>query len=613
MGVGRPMKYALLGVVVGTMFYALRCYRQDDVRELAHANSGAVSESCLLCHADMKGFSVGHSPEKIGCAACHLGDVSASTKVDAHRGMLLIPGNLSDAAKTCSTSGCHAGVDVRVKNSLMNTMSGVVGVDRYVFGETDSLDGFHDIKKLGKSAADTHLRNLCASCHLGQKKCETGPITELSRGGGCNACHLNYGKEARAEHVNYHESGKKRLPGLHPTLSLRVDNGHCFGCHSRSGRISTNYEGWHETQMKAEDVKGLGNYRLLEDGRVFTFVKEDVHHARGMDCIDCHGALDVMGSGIYKHQEQAVFADCRDCHRKSKPMTVSYEKLSEESKRIVRLRGISEKNKFVVARKSNMPLVNVFSNKDGKLVFRGKNSGKEYALTSPGAGCTQGGVHSAISCSSCHTSWAPQCISCHTSYDKNKERYDLLDRTYAMGAWMEKGGHFMADFPSLGVVEEGGRRVIKTFVPGMVMTLDQSEFLGQGKGVTHHRLFAPTSAHTIAAKGQGCKGCHNNPLALGYGRGKMTFSEKGEWKFTPLFSKWKHDGLPMDAWIGFLEGTGGDTTRSNARAFNLSEQRKILRVGSCLTCHREGSEVVKSMLVDFEKVLTRRKKPCLTP
>ncbi len=113
-----------------------------------------------------------------------MGDIAASEKSLAHKDMLVIPGNLSDASMTCSTSGCHVGVDVRVSYSLMNTMSGVVGVDRYVFGETDSLDGYHDIKKLGHSAADTHLRNLCASCHLGQQKEITGPVSELSRGGG---------------------------------------------------------------------------------------------------------------------------------------------------------------------------------------------------------------------------------------------------------------------------------------------------------------------------------------------------------------------------------------------------------------------------------------------
>ena len=47
----------------------------------------------------MEGFESAHSPKKIGCESCHLGNSFTSNKDFAHRGMLLIPGNLSDAEK----------------------------------------------------------------------------------------------------------------------------------------------------------------------------------------------------------------------------------------------------------------------------------------------------------------------------------------------------------------------------------------------------------------------------------------------------------------------------------------------------------------------------------
>jgi hypothetical protein len=143
--------------------------------------------------------------------------------------------------------------------------------------------------------------------------------------------------------------------------------------------------------------------------------------------------------------------------------------------------------------------------------------------------------------------------------------------------------------------------------------LDQSGFSGKKNDVSHHRLYAPTSAHTIAAKGQSCKGCHNNPVVLGYGRGEMTYEkQKRQWSFKPQFNLWKEDGLPLDAWIGFLQKSPDkkNATRTHARSFNLSEQQKILRVGACLTCHEENSQVSQDMLKDFLKTIERKIDQC---
>ena len=41
---------------------------------------------------------------------------------------------------------------------------------------------------------------------------------------------------------------------MHPSVSLTVSDNHCFGCHSRSGRISTNYQGWHETTIETDRI-----------------------------------------------------------------------------------------------------------------------------------------------------------------------------------------------------------------------------------------------------------------------------------------------------------------------------------------------------------------------
>jgi len=131
---------------------------------------------CIDCHGEMDGFESAHLPDKIGCEACHLGNSFTSNQEFAHKGMILIPGNLLDAEKTCGVVGCHPGIPQRINNSLMNTMSGVISVDRFAFDELEKPKGLFRVNELTQSDADNHLRNLCVSCHLGNEKNELAGI-----------------------------------------------------------------------------------------------------------------------------------------------------------------------------------------------------------------------------------------------------------------------------------------------------------------------------------------------------------------------------------------------------------------------------------------------------
>jgi hypothetical protein len=89
-------------------------------------------------------------------------------------------------------------------------------------------------------------------------------------------------------------------------------------------------------------------------------------------------------------------------------------------------------------------------------------------------------------------------------------------------------------------------------------------------------------------KARDCRSCHADPVALGYGEGVLLYEPEGDggkWRFTPERSPGP-DGLPADAWTGFLrERAAAASTRAGARPFNVAEQRRILTVGACLTCH----------------------------
>ncbi len=589
-----------------------------DTLILSLTNMPDERESCVICHHNMKGFTASHNPQAVGCVACHLGDPYTFDKDVSHHNMVNIPGNLTHAARTCGTSKCHPEITERIQNTMMTTLSGIVSVDRFVFNEIDKPGKLSRITEIGHSPADRHLRDMCANCHLGNPKIEYGPVTELTRGGGCNACHLNYPDKK-------FETGEEFKTDLsyHPQLSLNISNNHCFGCHSRSGRIATNYEGWHETQLEKEDVKDWEGFRQIEDQRIFEFVSADVHHQSGMECIDCHNSYELMGDGnLYMHEEFQVKIQCKDCHFNHQPKTITASALDSETRKIADLRKYSDNRHFLKIEKSGLAMVNTFVDEAGNKWLISKNSGKLFPMIAPANDCSRGNAHNALTCDACHTAWAPQCIGCHNSYEKNSAGYDLLNNKHITGTWVEYTGKFLSDPPVLGIDEreeitDGAKRMVSTFINGMVLSIDVESFDGDSKDEIFHRLYAPTVAHTTSREGRSCKSCHNNPLAIGYGRGKIDYKitdGKGFWTFAPQYAPNKFDGLPEDAWIGFMqEGIGWTATREGVRPFNTAEQKKILRVGACLTCHADNSEIMLESLMDFEKSLKKISGECVLP
>lgn len=584
-------------------------------------------EGCLTCHSDVKGFTASHSPEAIGCSSCHLGNPFTINKEDAHKGMILIPGNLKTARISCGSSNCHNEIVDRVGNSIMNTLSGMISVNKYVFNELPKPSGLLNVANIGDSPSESHLRKLCVSCHLSNSKIEFGEINEESRGGGCNACHLNYSKEALNELKFYNEkylsSDETVYPKFHPSASLNITDDHCFGCHSRSGRISTNYTGWHETKLNSGDVIGGNEFKILKDGRVFRKVKEDVHHTGGLMCIDCHISYEVMGDGnLYEHKEDHLVVTCEDCHSKNLNV-ISSDGLDSEAKKIINIRKSERENHlYLVTSKGNYAIPNTFVDSIGTKYLIKKKDNSLAEMRRPKFICTESEAHSNLSCNSCHTFWVPQCIGCHTDYDPNSTGFDLFENIETKGQWVEHVGEYFAELPTLGVKENKGvngieERKIDTFMPGMILTLDKSNYPGAGDKEIFKRLFAPAFSHTIVKESRGCKSCHNDPLAIGYGRGELIYkieSKKGRWHFTPRFSKLKYDGLPEDAWIGFLQNRVDDvSTRINSRPFNFDEQKKILTVGACLECHPEDSKIMQESLINFNSLLKRLSNKCLLP
>ena len=578
-------------------------------------------ESCLQCHQNTTGYSEYHNPELIGCSSCHLGNTAALDKTLAHEGMILIPGNLSDATETCGK--CHSEELKKVNNSLMTTNSGLVAVDKFIFGEADSPNYHYHIKDIEYSPADKHIRDLCANCHLGAEKPEYGEINQLSRGGGCIACHLNYSDQAKSDLDMYLASGKKELPKFHPSTDIFVNNTHCFGCHSRSSRISTNYIGLQETLLDEIDIHNNNTYSVLEDKRVYKHLEADVHHTKGLLCIDCHSSHEVMGTGEkFLHQEDAVSLQCSDCHYKEQPNTIPYDSLDRESLLVYLHRDYEHSDKELIAvKKDGHPLVNTFVDSTGNAFLIGKKDGSLHPLKPQPEVCSRS-AHQNVSCSACHSSWASRCIGCHNQFDEGKPgAFDLLDKKYVTGQWEEYVAEFSSSQPALGVREHDGEELIEPAIPGMIMTIDKGSYKGEpGEDISFHRLYAPNSPHTTTKEVRDCKSCHANSATLGYGMGTLNYiikNNKGLWEFTPEYALNSYDNLPEDAWIPFLKNVHDSvvtSTRTNFRPFNVKEQNRMLLVGACLQCHKDNSEVMKRTLkLGLDPILQEVTEECILP
>jgi hypothetical protein len=251
--------------------------------------------TCIQCHAGKRtGFVEGHAFGADNCVICHGGDSSATTAQSSHAGMTGFPGLLDNAQRSCGT--CHADKVLSVSKSLMHTGRGMVSVTREIIDGSIGNEASANLQSLGHGPADSMLRKLCSSCHLGQKKSAHKLDPVRDRGGFCLACHINgYPEEA------------------HPALSANVSDARCFGCHSRSARISLSYSGLAEidpaTAGRRETVL------RLSDGRRVERKPADVHFTSGMNCISCHkGSALMAGAGDAVHQRDAVATRCVDCH-----------------------------------------------------------------------------------------------------------------------------------------------------------------------------------------------------------------------------------------------------------------------------------------------------------
>ncbi len=109
---------------------------------------------------------------------------------------------------------------------------------------------------------------------------------------------------------------EKRIKGKHRKFSTKIPSENCVKCHNRSNRIGPSYFGKFESEGYGTPYKDGEFSNKLDSSRFYYELPADVHHEKaGLDCIDCHTEVGVMGDGKeHKHMEDAVDIKCKDCH-----------------------------------------------------------------------------------------------------------------------------------------------------------------------------------------------------------------------------------------------------------------------------------------------------------
>lgn len=559
--------------------------------------AGGKAERCVTCHVRPEEDPGGaHARAAVGCSSCHLGNPLAFDKARAHAGMEPEPGALRSVARTCGRPGCHVREAERVATSLMARASGIVSVDRWAFGEIPEPRGTatmsETLAKADPSPAERHLGKLCGGCHLHTLRGSRDDAIH-GNGSGCSACHV-----------------ERRLPGSvprpHPPVDARVTDDRCLGCHSRSGRIALTYEGLYEVEPTQAGSCGAAA-ATLHDGRPACRAEADVHRLAGLSCVDCHLHADLMGDGFaHEHEEEQVEVTCEACHGpvRNGGETTWSEVKDPVSRDLLRQRGETRPpDERVRLGRRGTPLWNLRPTSSGWVTLR-KGQGVALATkaTPLDANHSLRG-HERLTCSACHSAWAPACDSCHTRYERAGKQWDFAKGAETPGRWLESSEGYAARPPALAVRPEGR---IAPAIPGMVMDLDATPVGGVRAS---RRLYASLDPHSTGRKARDCESCHLSPWALGLGTGTLWPAAAGP-SFRPATPAPDGVGTAADGWTRLDAAKPGTGTRVGLRSLDAAELRRSLEVASCLPCHRGARDPVWRDFAASKARLARGGAPC---
>ncbi len=554
--------------VAGTTLFA----PQDAATHSTHATpraAGAASppaeSSCVECHAGIEDIHPGY---ELTCVDCHGGDEAEAEKDKAHVlpqrqppgdervlpqdwdldwQQFVNPSNLRVAERVCGD--CHEEVVNRVMKSLHATTAGHLGDGFYENGltaskqprysifpikDTDGDLGEHGIKSMTQVPGYDHqgdvddigthftdlTRKACMHCHLWSPGRAVDGRVGLDgdyRGEGCAACHVTYANDGRSKSAD--RSAVRLEPG-HPLkhrFTTAPPTSTCTKCHYGDASIGLHFRGL------AQLVPGMpagpeveGTTDELQNGVFYIqdpdLTPPDVHHQRGMHCIDCHTSNDVMGDGnLYPQMDHAVEIECTSCHG-------TFDAVSD----LKTTRG--------------RPVSNL--EREGDLVWlRSKVTGRKHEVVqvahvvdpdrpeySPRAARAMTEKHKKLECYTCHGGWNVNFFGFHFDRNEQFSQLDLLSgkRTPGRVTTQEK---VFSTFNQLrlGYNHEGmiAPYMVGFSTIGSAWDKDGNKVLHQALPVTKAGLsgvtLVPHQLHTTRPEARSCVECHRSPVTWGLG------------------------------------------------------------------------------------------------
>ena len=552
---------ALLGAA---SLLALALISPDARRPRPGLPLGQNSAGCLSCHVGIEEIHPGY---RLTCVDCHGGDGAALDKDKAHvqpkqpppsdervlpRNFELAwqrfvnPSNLRVAAEVCGD--CHETLVRDVHKSLHATTCGHLGDGYYehglvrsktpsygVFGEVDE-DGESDPRALravtqvpappsgARDRIEDHYADLprkaCMQCHLWSEGRAVKGRLGLDgdyRAEGCAACHVTYADDGRSRSAD--PTIDKQEPGhpLQHRFTSRIPTDTCARCHYGDASIGLSFQG------KAQLVPGMpagpdveGTTDTLENGVFYLedrdLVPPDVHHQRGLHCIDCHTAEDVMGDGdIWPQMDHAVEIECTSCHGTIDAVT---DMRTQKGRRVQNLER--DGDRFF--------LVSKVTGKRHEVVQSRHVVDPAHPAYHPAAAAAMTKVHDKLECYSCHASWNVDFFGFH--FDRNEQftQLDLISgrRTPGRVTTQEK---VFATFNQLrlGYNHEGmiAPYMVGFSTIGSFHDKDGSAILDQalpGSTAGHSGVtLTPHQTHTTRSEARDCVECHRTSVTFGMG------------------------------------------------------------------------------------------------
>lgn len=520
---------------------------------------------CTDCH---KGIEEIHPGYALSCVDCHGGDHTAVVKEKAHvlpkqalpgdervlpEGFepewqrFRNPANLRSAKKVCGT--CHDHAVDNVLKSLHATTTGHLGDGYYEHGLSRSKrptfgvfpikdeDGQVPDKALravtqvppfstgaAKDQIATHYTDLarkaCMQCHLWSSgRAVRGRVGMDGdyRGEGCAACHVPYAEDGRSKS---NDATIDKLEPGHPLqhrFTSRIPTDTCVRCHTGDASIGLSFRGMAHLvpgQPAGPDVPGTTG--KLQNGVFYIQDRDltppDVHHQRGMHCIDCHTQNDVMGDGnLWPQMDHAVEIECTSCH--GTPEKVS-DLMTSKGHRVANLQREGDA----------YHLVSKVTGKKHRVVQAAHVVDPKRPEYNPRAAEAMTGAHKRLECYTCHSGWNVDFFGFH--FDRNEQftQLDLLSgrRTPGRVTTQEK---VFATFNQLrlGFNHEG---MVAPYMVGF--STIGSAHDASGKTLLHQALpvtaagisgvtLVPHQTHTTRPEARTCVECHRSPATWGLG------------------------------------------------------------------------------------------------